>query len=461
MDIANLLNAIGITASGAMPVIQQGNAQRIAAQRLGQIAQAAQANNRPGFSPYPAANAGTPLPNGMPMGAAPPGGAPGMPAPNGAGPMPSPVNPFAGGPGPGVAPYGGPTTAPTGDPFSYPNVVNAFFGGGNAGQSDFQAWQETEKTLRPYGQIQGRSALEGQRQEGRKELEGEKQTGRMELQQDRDAVYTTRWGLDRDEKAREADQRSSDVRLGVAQRQKAAQDAAEYRKAALEEKAREADRQSQDRRLSIDQRQQAAQDAAEYRKAALEEKSKEANSKAIQGEEKLKIQQQNADTASDRAGTYKLGTLERGRLGRDKLDFARLSLKEKNAVLMRGQDKNYQARLASMASRGAPQNTQAFKAAQMEFQQASMNYRNEKLNLNSSAESIEALADKALAAQQKMEAVVAEMNGGGEPGKPAAGGAPAAGAPAKEKIKPGEEVRYDEQGNAFVNRNGQAVPAEQ
>ncbi len=41
--------------------------------------------------------------------------------------------------------------------------------------------------------------------------------------------------------------------------------------------------------------------------------------------------------------------------------------------------------------------------------------------------------------------------------KSKAGAAPAA----KEKIKAGEEVRYDDKGAAYVNRNGQAVPAEQ
>lgn len=132
-------------------------------------------------------------------------------------------------------------------------------------------------------------------------------------------------------------------------------------------------------------------------------------------------------------------------------------LQQKNQVVMRGQDKNYQARIAAIGARATPAQQAELKAATTEFTQASANYRNAKISMNSSLEDIDALADKAVTAQKKMESVAASI-GGGE-SAPAGAGGPAA--PAKVKINKGEEVRYDDQGNAFVNRNGQAVPAEQ
>jgi hypothetical protein len=142
--------------------MQQQQAMRIAAQRMAQMQAQGQ---QPGFAAMPqqGANAGTPMqmppgaitgPNGAPL---PPQGGTGMPpgattGPNGA-PLPA-VMPFS----PGAQ------QAPSGDPFSYPQMMNAFFGGGgNKGPEDFLAWQDAEKTVRPYGQMQSRLEQQGMR----------------------------------------------------------------------------------------------------------------------------------------------------------------------------------------------------------------------------------------------------------------------------------------------------------
>ncbi len=321
-NLQNTLAAIGQQNQGyqaAQDAQRQRAAQAVAAQRLQQLLAGQSTQSMPGTSPAGAIPqpGGMPPSNGIPPGLSAPGspvnlfGGAGMPS--GAAPAPSfntEANPTG-----GYMPATPAPTAPQGDPLGYENVMRSVLSGGGDPATNFMAWQDVEKTLRPYGQIQGRSQLETQRQYGREQLETEKQGGRLQL------------------------------------------------------------------------------------------------------------------------------------------------LQQKNAVIMRGQDKNYQARTAAVASRATPAQQAEFKAAQVEFAQASSNYRNAKMSMNSTPEDIDKLADVALAAQQKMEAVTKSI-AGSAPAPAAAGAAPAAAPAGKVKINKGEEVRYDDSGQAFVNRNGQAVPAE-
>lgn len=160
-------------------------------------------------------------------------------------------------------------------------------------------------------------------------------------------------------------------------------------------------------------------------------------SKIIQGEEGLKIKQQNADTASDRAGTYKTGTMLRNKVSQQLAD-------SKGNV-----DK---ARIAKLAQSASPENKKPFQAAKDKFDKAAALYQSlvkPGVIPAPDPEDVKFAKDKMDKFQGEMEQLANN------------GASPAAAAPAqKEKIKPGEEVRYDAQGNPFVNRNGQAVPAE-
>lgn len=149
-----------------------------------------------------------------------------------------------------------------------------------------------------------------------------------------------------------------------------------------------------------------AQDIARQRADTYEQGT---SGKLLQGEEGLKIRQQNADTGSARE---KAGE----KFQQEKIDLSTKSLKEKNDLIMRGQNKQYQAKLASIAARGTPAQQAQFKAAQTEFTQASAAYRNEKMAMNGTGD-IKALADKAANAQQKMESTAASIGGSGKSGE--------------------------------------------
>ncbi len=140
--------------------------------------------------------------------------------------------------------------------------------------------------------------------------------------------------------------------------------------------------------------------------------------RAVAQEENIGVKRQNADTATDRANTSKESMLLKDRREGEKLDFKKMALKEKNDLITRGQDKTYQAKMASIATRGTPAQKAEFDAAKSEFVQASADYRNAKISLDSSTEDIEAQADKTLAAQQKMEAAAAKVDSAREPAKP-------------------------------------------
>lgn len=166
-----------------------------------------------------------------------------------------------------------------------------------------------------------------------------------------------------------------------------------------------------------------AQDIAQQRADAYKQRI---DTQGEQGAQGLNIKQQDADTRSDRAGTYKYGTMEGVRTrqqdadtrsdknnwsklqGQEKIDLSTKSLAEKNELIRRGQDKQYQAKLAAIAGRGTPQQQAQFKAAQSEFAQASAAYRNEKMAMNGTGD-IKALADNAAQAQQKMESAAARI----------------------------------------------------
>lgn len=161
-----------------------------------------------------------------------------------------------------------------------------------------------------------------------------------------------------------------------------------------------------------------AEDAQSIAQQRADTAASRTGAQNIQGEEGLKIKQQNADTASDRAGTYKYGTMAKDKRAGEALDFKKLSLKEKNDLILRGQDKQYQERMAGIAARGKPESQTEFKAAQAEFTQASADYRNAKMSLNSTPADIQAQADKALAAQQKMEQAAAKGQTARAPAQP-------------------------------------------
>ena len=149
-----------------------------------------------------------------------------------------------------------------------------------------------------------------------------------------------------------------------------------------------------------------------------EDRNRDIGRKIVSQEENNKVRQQNADTATDRANTSKEGMLLKDKRAGEAMDFKKLALKEKNDLIVRGQDKQYQERMANIASKGTPEQKAEFDAAKAEFTQASADYRNAKISMNSSAADIAAQADKALAAQQKMEQSAAKVQGSREPAKP-------------------------------------------
>lgn len=165
----------------------------------------------------------------------------------------------------------------------------------------------------------------------------------------------------------------------------------------------------------------------------------------IQGEEGLKIKQQQADTGSARQKSQDTQ-------GQERIDLSTKSLKEKNDLVARGQDKQYQAKLAAIAARGTPQQQSAFKAAQSEFTQASANYRNAKMVMTSSPEDVAAMADKAAAAQQKMESEAAKIQSAGGSKQGSGSAAPLISTQAEYDKLPSGAQYMDENGGPYTKK---------
>jgi hypothetical protein len=190
---------------------------------------------------------------------------------------------------------------------------------------------------------------------------------------------------------------------------------------------------------------------------ASEDRNRETGRKIVAQEENNKIRQQNADTATDRANTSKTSMLLKDKRAGENLDFRKMALTEKNDILKRGQDKQYQARMASIASKGTPEQKAEFEAAKSEFTQASADYRNAKMSLNSTAADIAAQADKALAAQQKMEQAAAKVQGERLPPMPSS--APS-GVPDPSQLSDKEQKSFDGGKTWWHLQDGKPVKSE-
>jgi len=156
----------------------------------------------------------------------------------------------------------------------------------------------------------------------------------------------------------------------------------------------------------------------------LDNQTRATNSKIIQGEEGLKIKQENADTNKSRAETAATSAGSKV-----KLDAAKIQ---------------------QMQNKVPPENKKPFQAARDQYTRASAFYK----SLTRPGAMPAASAEDIKYAKDKMDAAADNMV------KLASGPGGSNGTGTKEKIKPGEEIRKDAEGNIFVNRNGQAVPAE-
>lgn len=162
----------------------------------------------------------------------------------------------------------------------------------------------------------------------------------------------------------------------------------------------------------------------------------------------------------DRVGAEDRGQDMRADTAGEALDFRKSSLKEKNDLITRGQDKQYQAKMAALAAKGTPEQAEEFKAAQTEFTQASADYRNAKMSLNSTSADIQAQADKAVAAQQKMEQAAAKAQKR-EPAKPVdIQRDSATGAPDPAQLSDKEQKSFDGGKTWWHLENGKPVKSE-
>lgn len=164
----------------------------------------------------------------------------------------------------------------------------------------------------------------------------------------------------------------------------------------------------------------------------LENQTRATNSKIVQGEEGLKIKQQNADTASDRAGTYKYQAMQGTALKKEQIE----------ANIKLGQDK-----LKEMKAKVSPKDNSKFKLAQDKYNKLASLYQSQ-----SNPQAVNQPSP------QVLETLKGQMDSAYADAEKLAGGEVASTTLVKPSV--GEEVRTDGQGNYFVLRDGKPTPAE-
>lgn len=181
-----------------------------------------------------------------------------------------------------------------------------------------------------------------------------------------------------------------------------------------------------------DMRATTAQGAQDIQKQRANTYQQGTQDRAIQGEEGLKIKQQNADTSTDRAGTYKYGTVQRAQMAGRKQDET---------------EKLDAAKIKKMETSVSKENKKPFDAAKTQYNRAASLYQ----SLTAPGRTPSASPDDIAFAKQKMDGASDNM-------VRLAGSSGAAAALTKPTA--GEEVRTDGQGNYFVLRDGKPTPAE-